>query len=102
MKFTNTKEFKFKSGIIVPVGTSCELQFQEGASVCTVHAGSVKFRMQLTSLPFYFNKIKVPSLETAGKWIDDGIARSILGKKVEPDGHDDEGSPSWLLVMGLI
>ena len=34
--------------------------------------------------------------------MSDGIAKSVLGKRVEPDGYDQYGSPSWLLVAGLI
>ena len=43
-----------------------------------------------------------PTLNTMSRWIDDGIARSVTGKRVEPDGHGDDGSPSWLLVLGFI
>lgn len=33
---------------------------------------------------------------------DDGIAQSVLGESVEPDGFDCDGSPSWLMALGLI
>lgn len=42
------------------------------------------------------------SMKTLEKWAENGVAKSVLGKRVEPDGYDDEGSPSWLLVFGLI
>jgi len=45
---------------------------------------------------------KEPSAKMLEKWSDDGIAKSVLGAKVELDGWDDEGSPSWALAMGLI
>jgi hypothetical protein len=46
--------------------------------------------------------IKRPSLKTLTKYTEEGISRSVFGKRVEPDGFDDEGSPSWLLAEGLI
>jgi len=45
---------------------------------------------------------KEPSEKLLYKMSDAGIAKSVLGKRVEPDGYDQYGSPSWLLVIGLI
>lgn len=47
-------------------------------------------------------EVKAPSLATLEKWSNDGVAKSLMGKRVEPDGHDPEGSPSWLLTLGFI
>ena len=46
--------------------------------------------------------IKEPSMKSLEKWVSDGIGKSIIGKKVEPDGFDFNGMPSWLLVLGII
>lgn len=46
--------------------------------------------------------VKEPSMKVLEKWINDSTAKSITGKKVEPDGYDEDGFPSWLLVLGLI
>jgi hypothetical protein len=43
-----------------------------------------------------------PSNQTMEKWMDDGIAQSVTGKRVEPDGYDSDGFPSYLIVLGLI
>ncbi len=43
-----------------------------------------------------------PSIKTLEKWSNDGIARSVTGKKVEMDGYGPDGSPSWGLVLGII
>lgn len=32
----------------------------------------------------------------------DSMCPSITGYDVEPDGHDPDGAPSWLLALGLI
>lgn len=45
---------------------------------------------------------KPPSFSKLEKMSDVGVASSVLGKRVEPDGTDEYGSPSWILVMGLI
>ena len=45
---------------------------------------------------------KAPSINTMEKWLDDGVAKSILGKRVETDGYDSDGSPSWLLALEYI
>lgn len=46
--------------------------------------------------------IKTPSLRTLEKYSDDGIAKSVFGARVEPDGWDANGAPSWLRALGMI
>lgn len=51
----------------------------------------------------YFKGIsKVPTIKTLQKWTNDGVCKTPFGKRVEPDGHDEFGAPSWLLIAGLI
>ena len=45
---------------------------------------------------------KPPSFNTMEKWMSDAVAKSIDGKRVEPDGFSPSGAPSWLLALGLI
>lgn len=45
---------------------------------------------------------EAPDLDEVRMWVFDSVCESLLGHTVEPDGVDFEGSPSWLLVMGLI
>jgi hypothetical protein len=40
---------------------------------------------------------KPPTLTTMERWMDDGVAKSITGQRVEPD-HPE----SWLRVLGFI
>ena len=47
-------------------------------------------------------RTKAPSLATAERWMDEGIARATDGCPVEPDGHCEHGCPSWLLELDLI
>ena len=44
----------------------------------------------------------VPSFDTIQEWVYDSVCESVLGYQVEHDGFDHEGSPSWLLVLGII
>jgi hypothetical protein len=46
--------------------------------------------------------IESPTDEELNHWVCDSIVDSVLGYRVEPDGCDEEGSPSWLLALGLI
>lgn len=46
--------------------------------------------------------IKAPGLKTLERWSDDGIAKSVLGAQVEPDGHGPDGEPSWMRALRMI
>jgi hypothetical protein len=46
--------------------------------------------------------IRVPSMKTLERWVCDSVCESVFGSQVEPDGWDSDGSPSWLLVFGLV
>jgi hypothetical protein len=51
----------------------------------------------------YFKTLKrPPQPKTLRKWSQDSVCKSLLGHKVEPDGYDHHGAPSWSLVLGLI
>jgi hypothetical protein len=99
MKTTNTSPIKFKDGKIIAVGTVCELSFTGENNIVTVNG---VYRLSAGRLPRYFKKFKAPSMKTLEKWSDEGIAKSILGRRVEPDGYDSDGSPSWMLAIGII
>lgn len=107
MNLTNNREIKFKNGLVIPVGTKLSVTFVAGQTIANLSGGTaggvpVTLKLRCSSLPRYFSKFKEPSLKTMEKWSDDGVAKSMLGKRVEPDGYDDEGSPSWMLVVGVI
>jgi DNA-directed RNA polymerase subunit RPC12/RpoP len=62
---------------------------------------------RLGTLPSLAHKMlkgfpKPPSVRQMEKWVDDGVAKSIDGKRVEPDSFSSGGAPSWLLVLGMI
>ena len=41
-------------------------------------------------------------MNTLEKWSSDGVAKSVTGQRVEPDGWGVDGAPSWLLAIGVI
>ncbi|ACB97277.1 hypothetical protein [Beijerinckia indica] len=45
---------------------------------------------------------ELPSMEQLEEWLSDGQCETPTGHEVEPDGHGPDGSPSWLLALGLI
>lgn len=45
---------------------------------------------------------KVPGMKALERMAFDGIAKTCTGKRTEPDGTGPDGSPSWLLVIGVI
>jgi hypothetical protein len=97
------KEIKLKDGTVFPVGTECEISFVgNGSPLATIKTSSRDFKVSCANLPKYFKGFKVPSMASLERYSDDGVCPSVLGKRVEPDGWDDEGSPSWLLALGLI
>jgi len=44
----------------------------------------------------------LPSLQTLEEWAEAGIAETPTGYEVEPDGRGPDGSPSWLLILGML
>jgi len=44
----------------------------------------------------------MPSMNRLEKMSNDGIVTTATGKRVEPDGFAEDGSASWLLVLGVI
>lgn len=53
-------------------------------------------------LPAWKKVTRIPSVRQLERWSFDGVAESTLGNTVEPDGRDQYGAPSWLLVFGLL
>ncbi len=107
---TTKREIKLKTETI-PAGTEIRLSFvtNENTHSTVLFGVPLNNPSRLYRLGFRNAKInfgspftKIPGLRTMERWSDDGIARSVTGKRCEPDGYGDDNSPSWLLVLGLI
>lgn len=98
---TSTREIKLKSGEILPVGTTGTIHWKEG--VWTQFCFTTLEREYVfsnTVLPKF--GFEIPDIEELGEAVHDGQCESVFGDTVEPDGWDSEGSPSWLLALGMI
>ena len=108
MKATIARDIAGKSnGITILKGEKVTVKFDAKTTVEGLSSNS-RFsvttddgRRLISSRPDLVG-IRTPGIRTLEKWSNDGIAKSVFGARVEPDGHDANGSPSWLLFMGLI
>lgn len=103
--FINKAEIKLRAGGVVPVGAQIELRWEETPNRYTkprvrVNGGEER-PFSIPAVTKMLGK-KQPSESTLMKWDNDGYSKSVMGHRVEPDGHDEYGSPSWLLALGLI
>lgn len=97
------RAFKIKAtGEIIPVGTKVTIEF--------IKLGEHSIDAMRVTLPdgrqintrSWSTFFKAPSINTLEKWSFDAVAKSVTGKRTEPDGHGEDGSPSWLLALGYI
>ena len=99
MKVTLKRNMKLKSGREYAGGTKFTLNFDpSGMELVDDLENKIRFGGRLDS---YFG-IKIPSMKTLEKWSEEGYAKSVGGKTVEPDGWDSEGTPSWMILLGMI
>ena len=112
------RDIKLKNGDVVPKGADANVKFlAEGDKnshiMCNVYVkytgktGRDYMREPVKLRIAFLNKIvsgfsKPPSMSRLEKMVNDGIATTPTGRRVEPDGYGPDNSPSWLLVMGLI
>lgn len=104
--FKTKKEVKTKGGTVIPVGTSVDFlgeDPQKKLPIIFIDGFNTK---PITPSWKMFASIvlgkKEPSLQTLEKWSDEGYCSSINGKKVEIDGYDPDGFPSWMIVLGMV
>jgi len=100
------RDVKLKDGRTFSQGTACEVKFlgnkDNGHKVCEISVGSDTWKASISNLPTTVSGFTKPSNATMEKWVDDGYAKTPTGKRVEPDGYAEDGSPSWLLALGYI
>jgi hypothetical protein len=52
---------------------------------------------------FYGKFKKMPTITTLQKWdMQGGYCETVTGHRTETDGYGPDGSPSWMLVLGVI
>lgn len=103
--YVTSRDLKSKKGVEIPSGSRVGLSWErnkETLTRMTAQNGDVI----TVSTPYLFKYVrgfaKPPSMKALEKWTYDGVAKSITGARVEPDGHGPDGAPSWLLALGYI
>lgn len=100
------RDIWLKSGEIVPQGSKATVEFdpdRASLAILKVEGRNEPVKVSTINLHEYFAGFGMPpSRATLAKWVHDGIAKSVAGQRVEPDGWDSKGTPSWLIVLGFI
>lgn len=96
MKRKLYKNVNLKSGVVLKKGTPALLLPTNDDRICRAIVDGQEYRLWWTSV------IRPPSIDTLMAQEMDGVVDSIGGCRVEPDGHDEYGYPSWLLAVGVI
>lgn len=87
----------------IPAGSQVEVVFkQENPTKMTISANGISIRCRSALWNHYFKNKNMPTMRTIEKWSCDGICKSLAGHTVEPDGWSYDGTPSWMLAMGMI
>ena len=102
---TLKREVKLKDGTVLPKGASGSLRFNASSPRVVTVDFDTRPNTNLGVAGLYENFgrpfTKVPSMSSLSRMAD-GLSKSVTGKTVEPDGYGPDGSPSWLLVLGMI
>jgi len=96
------RDVKLKDGRTFAKGTTFAVTFaQTGQNRTYLEVSNLdgSHAFKTTHFQTFF---KSPSLASLERWVNDGIAQSVSGHRVEPDGYGPDNSPSWLLALGLI
>ena len=106
------RDIKLKDGRTFPKGSNVDVKFfgdkDNGHKVCEITVlgstdmSNMVYKTAIYNLPKSVSGFTLPSMTTMRKWLDDGVAKTPTGKKTEPDGYAEDGSPSWLLALGYI
>lgn len=106
MTKTLTRNLTTKTGIIFAAGEKVKVAFdvkgKSGNTLAGAYSGTAADGRRFASANFATIGLKMPSLATLERYSDNGIAKSVFGARVECDGWDADGAPSWMLVAGLI
>jgi hypothetical protein len=102
-RHTTTKDLRSKAGFEIPKGTEVELEFKpDHQYVRLVHGENAVMLPIMRAHQYVTGVNKPPSMRQLEKWSDEGMAKSVTGARVEPDGTGPDSSPSWLLVYGVV
>jgi hypothetical protein len=95
------------SPCVVPAGVKVDIYFSKNtpSRVWFDYAGHIRATRTINAKDTFHggNFTKRPSIRTLKRWSwDGGCCKTVTGFRTEPDGYGPDGSPSWMLVMGVI
>lgn len=102
------RRLNYKNDVEIPVGTALTIFFNETVPSLAVFEHNGVTRATRVSRLFETVKgkgvtfKKPPGMAALERMTNDGVVTTVTGRKTEPDGYGDDGSPSWLLVIGVI
>ena len=104
MNTTTYKELRFQSGDVIPAGVEVSIrpirhktENKSHPTMCVLSYNDKEYKCRYESV------VQPPSEDEVGQMVfDSKNCSSIGGHDVEPDGHDPEGFPSWLMVLGIV
>jgi hypothetical protein len=103
--FINKTEIKMKDGSVLAEGKKFSIRWEETSighrPRVKAYGSESEFKISNGTAIKMLGK-KQPSISSLSRWDSNGNCKSIMGETVEPDGIDSYGSPSWLIVKGLI
>jgi hypothetical protein len=93
-----------ETACVIPAGTNLTIHFSEAnpSRIYFEYAGSLRAARLVNAHQNYTGFSKQPSVNQLSKWDLDGVCKTPTGHRTEPDGYGPDGSPSWLLVLGVI
>ncbi len=96
MKKKLYKDVKLKDGTTLQKGVTVTVSPAPTCLLDVVTPEGRNLKLKYTSI------FKPPTLKQLEKWDWEGYCMTPAGKKVEPDGIDSEGYPSWMRILGII
>lgn len=94
---TTKKEITLKDGSTLPKGLRVTFM-EDKPTRCLVHSPKHSAPLQVRILSAF----PAPSYSTLEKWGNEGGCKTPSGKWTEQDGFGDDGSPSWMIALGMI
>jgi hypothetical protein len=99
-------DVRLKEGPAIPAGTVVTVEFdphRASLAILKVEGRNEPVKVSTINLHKYLNGYKMPpSRATLERWLGEGVAQTVTGRRVETDGWGDDGSPSWFLVLNLV
>ena len=91
---------------VVPMGVEVLVYWSEKvpSRVYFEFQGALRATRVANMSKTFFGKFKkMPTERTLEKWDNrGGYCETVTGFRTEPDGYGPDGSPSWMLVLGVI